>query len=206
MTPIDRNGITPLRRSGGRGSTDGSEAQDAVERGTGEPHPCIRQSPRAPASRGPAALRDAPDSMPVSPGDPTIPRGSSSQGTTASARNGHPPSRSCKLGSSSGRQPSWSPSPGSSALLLTYPTAHPSPRGWGGEEASAPPLCACNGDTLAASQGVIHMPGGHFFWSELPRTPLGRSSIELPLGQGPDQMLMRVSTPTGRTEASGLSE
>jgi hypothetical protein len=134
----------------------------------GEPHPCIRQSPRAPASRGSAALRDAPDSMPVSPGDPTIPRGSSSQGTTASARNGHPPSRSCKLGSSSGRQSACSPSAGSSALLLRYPTAHPSPRGWGGEEASAPPLCACNGDTLAASQGVIHMPGGHFFRGERP--------------------------------------
>src|SRR5215210_4383286 len=92
----------------------------------GEPQPCIRQSPRAPASRRPAARRDAPGSRTASPGDRPIPRGSSSRGTTASARNGHPPNRSCKLDSSSGRQTPWSLAPGSSALLLTYPTAHPS--------------------------------------------------------------------------------
>src|SRR5215204_5057794 len=35
----------------------------------GEPQPCIRQSPRAQASRGPAARRDAPGSRTASPGD-----------------------------------------------------------------------------------------------------------------------------------------
>ena len=36
------------------------------------------------------------------------------------------PNRSCKLGSSSGRLTPWSLAPGSSPLLLTYPTVHPS--------------------------------------------------------------------------------
>src|SRR5829696_572900 len=85
----------------------------------GEPQPCIRQSSRAPASRGPAARRDAPGSRTVSPGERPIPRGSSSRGTTASARNGHPPNRSCKLGSSSARQTPCSLAPGSS--LIPFP-------------------------------------------------------------------------------------
>src|SRR5215217_6805351 len=85
----------------------------------GEPQPCIRQSPRAPASHGSAARRDAPGSRTASPGDRPIPRGSSSRRTTAAARNGHPPNRSCKLGSSSGRQTPWSLAPGSS--LVPFP-------------------------------------------------------------------------------------
>ena len=85
----------------------------------GEPQPCIRQSPRAPASRGSVARRGVPGSRTASPGERPIPRGSSSRGTTASARNGHPPNRSCKLGSSSVRQNPWSLAPGSS--LVPFP-------------------------------------------------------------------------------------
>jgi hypothetical protein len=92
----------------------------------GEPQPCIRQSPRAPASRGPAARRDVPGSRTASPGERPIPRGSSSRGTTASARNGHPPNRSCKLDSSSARQPPWSLAPGSSLVPFPFLPVHSS--------------------------------------------------------------------------------
>src|SRR5829696_7325518 len=94
----------------------------------GEPQPCIRQSSRAPASRGPAARRDAPDSRTASPDDRPIPRGSSSRGTTASARNVHPPNRSCKLGSSSARQTPWSLAPGSSLVSFPFLPVHRSVR------------------------------------------------------------------------------
>jgi hypothetical protein len=90
----------------------------------GEPQPCIRQSPRAPASRGPAARRDAPGSRRASPGERPIPRGSSSRRTTASARNGHPPNRSCKLGSSCGPQTPWSLAPGSSVVPFPFLPVH----------------------------------------------------------------------------------
>jgi hypothetical protein len=148
--------------------------------------PCFRRSPRVPASRGPAARHDAPGSTRASPGDRSTPRGSSSAGTTAWARNGHPPNPSCKPGSSSGRRIPWPPLvPGSS--LVPFLPVHGSERQLLlppfslSEEAKTLRLRRVHGATTVTSAwDGVHPPNGLLLdiaaCIELPRTPSKRSS------------------------------
>src|SRR5215208_17105 len=157
----------------------------------GEPQPCIRQSPRAPASHGSAARRDAPGSRTASPGDRPIPRGSSSRRTTVSARNGHPPIRSCKLGSSSGRLTPWSLAPGSSLVPFPFLPVHRSVRLLLLPPFSFPEEARLLGPAASTTILRYQVPGTRrihqmgYYWtspacSELPRTPSRRSSQSSP--------------------------